>query len=114
MKRTFGDKIIREKMLLDPTLRGKWEEKEIVHALNPTDHLIAKIGIGIVTTVERYYEKYLAKQNETNARSYCLWRLRLHRRVKNNKDLLTKINDARNLGLNDSTPGRTCWDLNFD
>lgn len=114
MKRTFGDKIIREKMLLDPTLRGKWEEKEIVHALNPTDHLISKVGIGIVTTVERYYEKYLSKQNEANARAYCLWRLRLHRRVKNNKDLLTQINDARNLGLNDSTPGSTCWDLDFN
>ena len=55
MKRTFGDKTLREKMLLDPLLKGKWDEKEVVHALNPTDHLIAKVGIGIVTTVERYY-----------------------------------------------------------
>ena len=114
MKRTFGDKIIREKMLLDPLLKGKWDEKEIVHALNPIDNLISKVGIGIVTTVERYYEKYLTKPNEANARAYCLWRLRLHRRLKNDKILLNSINDARNLGLNDSFPGRTCWDLNFD
>jgi hypothetical protein len=62
--------------------------------LDPTDHLIAKVGIGIVDTVERYYQKYLAKPNDTNARSYCLWRLRLHRRLKNDKSLLKAINEA--------------------
>jgi len=114
MKKTFGDKQLREKMLLDPLLKGQWEESPTVHALNPTDHLIAKVGIGIVTTVERYYAKYLEKPNEANAKAYCLWRLRLHRRLKNDIDQLTAINQARNLGLNDTHPGRTLWDLNFD
>jgi hypothetical protein len=81
--------------------------------LDPTDHLIAKVGIGIVDTVERYYQKYLAKPNDTNARSYCLWRLRLHRRLKNDKSLLKAINEARNLGLFDEAPGKTLWDCEF-
>ena len=81
--------------------------------LNPTDHLIARVGIGIVDTVERYYQKYLAKPNEANARAYCLWRLRLHRRMKNDRDLLEAINAARTLGLFDENPGKTCWDLDF-
>ena len=114
MKRTFGDKTLREKMLLDPLLKGKWEEKEIVHALNPTDHLIAKVGIGIVTTVERYYEKYKKNPTPVTAKAYCLWRLRLHRQLDNNREILEKINEAKDLGLNDTEPGNTCWDLTFN
>jgi hypothetical protein len=82
--------------------------------LDPVDHLIAKVGIGIVDTVERYYQKYCNKPDESNARAYCLWRLRLHRRLKNDKALLSAINEARNLGLDDSNPGETCWDYIFD
>ena len=81
--------------------------------MDPVDHLIAKVGIGMVDTVERYYQKYLEKPNEANARAYCLWRLRLHRRLKNDKDLLEAINDARNLGLHDEDPGKTYWDCDF-
>ena len=84
-----------------------------IHALDPTDHLIAKIGIGIVQTVENHYQRYLTTPNEKNAKSYCLWRLRLHRRVRNDKGLLEAINTARNLGLDDSTPGKTCWEYDF-
>ena len=83
------------------------------HALDPVDHLIAKVGIGIVDTVERYYQKYSDKPNEANARAYCLWRLRLHRRLKNDKALLDAINEARNLGLYDEHPGKLCWDYEF-
>ena len=79
----------------------------------PTDHLIAKVGIGIVDTVERYYQKYQAKPNDVNAKAYCLWRLRLHRRLKNDRPLLEAINEARNLGLHDENPGKTCWDYDF-
>lgn len=114
MKLNFGDKAIRETMLNDPLLRGKWEETKPVHALTEVDHLITKIGIGIVQTVERYYKLYTEKPNEKNAKAYCLWRLRLHRRLKNDKVLLTAINNARNLGLEDSSPGKTCWDCTFD
>ena len=83
------------------------------HALDPVDHLIAKVGIGIVDTVERYYQKYVAKSNDANARAYCLWRLRLHRRLKNDKPLLEAINEARNLGLFDESVGKTFWDCEF-
>lgn len=85
-----------------------------VHALDRTDHLIEKVGIGIVSTVEKYYQRYLEKPNEANAKAYCLWRLRLHRRLKNDRDTLDAINEARNLGLEDNNPGKTCWDCIFD
>jgi hypothetical protein len=114
MKRNFGDKAMREAMLNNPTLRGQWEEVKPVHSLSPVDHLIARVGIGIVATVERYYEKYTKSPNEANARAYCLWRLRLHRRLKNDVATLEAINEARNLGLNDDIVGRTCWNLLFD
>lgn len=67
----------------------------------------------MVDTVERYYQKYLEKPNEANARAYCLWRLRLHRRLKNDVKLLEAINEARNLGLHDEKPGKTYWDCDF-
>ena len=89
------------------------QRKNHNHALDPVDHLIAKIGIGIVDTVERYYQKYQTKPNEVNARAYCLWRLRLHRRLKNDKALLEAINEARTLGLYDEAPGKLCWDCDF-
>lgn len=85
-----------------------------IHALDPVDHLIAKVGIGMVQTVESYYQKYCEQPNEKNAKAYCTWRLRLHRRLKNDRSLLDAINEARNLGLEDSSPGKTCWDMNFD
>jgi hypothetical protein len=83
------------------------------HALDPVDHLIAKVGIGIVQTVERYYQKYCEQPNDKNAKAYCTWRFRLHRRLKNDKVLLNSINEARNLGLDDDRPGKTCWDCDF-
>lgn len=114
MKKNFGDKAMRQAMLNNPLLRGQWEEVGAVHALKPSDHLIEKVGIGIVSTVERYYQKYTKTPNEANARAYCLWRLRLHRRLKNDIATLEAINEARTLGLFDETPGRTCWNLHFD
>jgi hypothetical protein len=113
MKKTFGDKTMREAMLADPLLRGKWEEGRTVRALTKEDHLIAKVGIGIVQTVERYYGAYCDKPNEKNAKQYTLWRLRLHQRLNNDRALLEEIDAARNLGLNDDRPGKLCWDLDF-
>ncbi len=84
------------------------------HALNPVDHLIAKVGIGMVQTVESYYNRYCQQPNEKNAKAYCTWRLRLHRRLKNDRNLLEVINEARTLGLNDPAPGKTCWDCEFN
>jgi hypothetical protein len=83
-------------------------------ALDPVDHLIAKVGISMVDTVERYYQKYLSKPDESNARAYCLWRLRLHRRLKNDRSSLEAINEARNLGLDTPLPGKTLWDCKFE
>lgn len=67
----------------------------------------------MVDTIERYYRRYLEKPDEKNAKAYCLWRLRLHRRLNNDKKLLDAINEARDLGLYDETPGKLCWDCQF-
>lgn len=82
-------------------------------ALQKVDHLIGKVGIGIVQTVENKYQKYLAEPTERNAREYTLWRLRLHRRLKNDVEILEAINEARSLGLYDENPGKLCWDCVF-
>lgn len=85
----------------------------MARALQKVDHLIEKVGIGIVQTVENKYQKYLAEPTERNAREYTLWRLRLHRRLKNDVEILEAINDARNLGLYDEEPGKLCWNCVF-
>ena len=85
----------------------------MARALQKVDHLIEKVGIGIVQTVERKYQKYLEDPSERNAREYVLWRLRLHRRLKNDRETLDSINEARNLGLYDEEPGKLCWDYVF-
>jgi len=82
-------------------------------ALRKVDHLIEKVGIGIVQTVESKYQKYLNDPSEKNAKDYVVWRLRLHRRLKNNVEVLEAINDARNLGLYDEEPGKLCWNCVF-
>ena len=114
MKTNFGDKALRQAMMNDPLLRGQWEESPTTHALNRVDHLIAKIGVGMVQTVETYYKKYCEQPNEKNAKQYCLWRLRLHRRLNNDRETLEAINEARNLGLFSEEPGKTCWNLSFE
>lgn len=86
----------------------------MARALNKTDHLIEKVGIGLVQTVERYYQKYLTVPSEANAKQYVLWRLRLHRRLKNDQATLDAINEARGLGLYDENPGELCWKYIFD
>jgi hypothetical protein len=85
----------------------------MARALQKVDHLIEKVGIGIVQTVERKYQKYLEDPSERNAREYVLWRLRLHRRLRNDRETLDSINEARNLGLYDEEPGKLCWDCVF-
>jgi hypothetical protein len=113
MKVNFGDKSLREAMKNNPMLRGKWEEAATVHALDPIDHLIERVGVGMVQTVEAYYKKYCDKPNEANARAYTKWRFRLHQRLKNDRETLDAINLARNLGLYDENPGKTFWDCEF-
>lgn len=82
--------------------------------LGTIDYAINRAGIGIVSTVEKHYQRYLSKPSEQNAKAYCLWRLRLHRRLRNDRLLLEAINEARNLGLYDDEPGNTCWELTFN
>jgi hypothetical protein len=85
-----------------------------IKALRRVDHLIEKVGIGILDCVERRYAAYKTNPTPTNAKQYCLWRLRLHRKLNNNREVLDAINEVRNLGLYDETPGDLCWNYDFD
>jgi predicted HTH transcriptional regulator len=111
MRIDFGTKEVREN---DPLLKGFINYNQPTRALKRVDHLIEKVGIGLVQTVEKYYKAYLDKPNESNAKKFVLWRLRLHRRMKNEIGILREINESRPLGLNDESMGITCWDMNFD
>jgi len=111
MRDDFGTKGIREN---DPFLKGFVNLRKPTRGLRRVDYLIEKAGIGLVQVVEKYYSAYLEKPNPANAKNYALWRLRLHKRLKNNRAVLEEINEARNLGLNDIGPGRLCWDYNFE
>lgn len=111
MRVNLGHKEFEE---LPPALRGLVEESPKVRSLSKVDHLIERVGIGIVQCVEKYYATWKEKPNEANRKKYLLWRLRLHRKLKNDRKTLDEINLARNLGLYDEEPGKLCWDLNFD
>ena len=101
-------------MGLKEALQRAAPEEAPTKALRRVDHLIQKVGIGILGCVERYYEAYKEKPNEANAKRYCLWRLRLHRKLNNDRATLDAINEVRNLGLYDEAPGDLCWDYDFD
>ena len=105
---------LRDSESLNSSILSTRDKPGHTRPLDPADHLIAKVGIGIVDTVGRYYQKYCDKSSPANAKAYCLWRLRLHRRLKNDKKLLDSINKARNLGLDDDRPGKLCWDCEFE
>jgi hypothetical protein len=106
----FGTKEVREN---NPFMRGFRDEKPI-RALSRVDHLIGKVGIPLVQAVESYYQQYLDKPNEVTAKKYRLWRLRLHRHMRNKLEMLREINESRPLGLDDDGPGPLCWDMDFD
>jgi hypothetical protein len=83
------------------------------HALKKPDFLIQKTGVALVEAVKSTYDAYLADPtNPKKITNFCKWRLRLHMRCNNDKEVLEILDDARNLGLKDSTPGETCW--NYD
>ena len=82
--------------------------------LSKADRIIEKVGVGMVEVVKSKYEEYLERPNKKNALEYCKWRLRLHRKLNNNRERLEEVNTARNLGLYDENPGPLCFDLEFD
>lgn len=82
--------------------------------LSKADRIIEKVGVGMVEVVKSKYEEYLERPNKKNALEYCKWRLRLHRKLNNNRERLEEVNTARTLGLYDENPGPLCFDLEFD
>jgi len=99
---------------LKEALQRAAPEEAPTKALREVDHLIKRVGIGILDCVERRYETYKKSPTPTNAKQYCLWRLRLHRKLNNDREVLDAINEARGLGLYDEGPGPLCWSYDFD
>lgn len=115
MRWNFGSKEMREKMKSDPMLRfdPAFEQKP-TRALREKDYLVSKIGINLYQAVSQTYESYLAQPDEKTAKKYCTWRLRLHQKFNNNRELLENFNKELKLGLFDEDPGKLCWDLDFN
>jgi hypothetical protein len=83
-------------------------------ALRKVDHLIENIGIPLVEAVRSSYDAYLADpKNPKKAESYRKWRLRLHLRANNNREVLELINEYRVLGLTDDGPGELCFEYDL-
>ena len=110
----FGDKDMQKRMASDPTLRWFQDTAKPTKALTKADKIISKVGVTLVECVKRRYDLYLEKPTPANARDYCLWRLRLHARLENNREKLEEVNAARGLGLYDEDPGPLCFDYDFD
>ena len=81
--------------------------------LSLSDKVIESVGVGTVEMVRARYEEYLEKPSKKTAVEYCLWRLRLHRKLNNDRERLEAVNEARGLGLYDENPGPICFDLEF-
>lgn len=83
-------------------------------ALRRVDHLVEKLGVPLVEAVKSSYDAYLADpKNPKKAENYRKWRLRLHLRANNNREMLELIDEYRELGLNDGGPGKPCWDYDL-
>jgi hypothetical protein len=114
MRINFGDRDMQEARKNDPLLRHFIDYDKPTRSLTKADKIIEKVGIGIVECVKTRYDTYLANPTPRNAKDYCLWRLRLHRRLNNNREQLEEVNEARQLGLYDENPGPLCFDYVFD
>ena len=83
-------------------------------ALRRVDHLVEKLGVALVEAVKSSYDAYLSDpKNPKKAENYRKWRLRLHLRANNNREMLELIDEYRVLGLNDDDPGRLCWEYDL-
>ena len=115
MRWNFGDKEMQERMKNDPLLRfDPALEQKPTRALRKRDYLVGKIGIGLYQAVSQTYEAYLTKPDKKTAKKYCTWRLRLHQKFNNNRELLESFNEEFALGLFNENPGPLCWDLEFN
>ena len=104
---------MQELLQNDPTLRWTPDYTRKTKALRKEDHLISKVGIGILQALETSYAAWKENPNEKTAKKYCTWRLRLHIKLKNDRGLLEEINELRGLGLFNEEVGPTCWDYDY-
>lgn len=70
-----------------------------------------RAGHAIVDALEAYYSQWQTKHTEKVQKQYMKWRLRLHRRWNSDIEFLEELDEAFNIGLNDSTIGKTLWDI---
>ncbi len=87
-----------------------WEREANEWSRN-AGRLRMRAGSGLIGALESYYEAWQTKPTERNKREYMLWRLRLHLRWNSNPEFLMELNETFNIGLTDSEPGPTYWEV---
>ena len=93
-------------------IRGlqKWE-KEAHEWSRYAGRLRMQAGSGLIGALESYYTQWKTKPTERITRDYMLWRLRLHLKWNGEPEFLEELNEAFDIGLRDTDPGPTYWDV---
>ena len=93
-------------------IRGlqKWES-EANEWSRKAGRLRMRAGSGLIGALESYYKAWQTKPTERNKREYMLWRLRIHLKWNGNPEFLMELNETFNIGLTDSKPGPTYWEV---
>lgn len=68
-------------------------------------------GHAIVDALESYYAQWQTKHTDRVRNEYMKWRVRLHRKWNDHPEFLEELDGAFDIGLNDSTIGKTLWDI---
>ena len=93
-------------------IRGlqKWE-KEAHEWSRYAGRLRMQAGSGLIGALESYYTQWKTKPTERITRDYMLWRLRLHLKWNGEPEFLEELNETFDIGLRDTEPGPTYWDV---
>ena len=76
--------------------------------------LKVRAGIGLISSLERWYSEWKTKRTDRNTRETLLWRLRLHLRHNNDPEFLMELDEYFDLGLTNEEVGPTYWDVPAD
>jgi hypothetical protein len=68
-------------------------------------------GHAIVDALESYYAQWQHKHTDRVRTEYMKWRVRLHRKWNDHPEFLEELNEAFDIGLDDTTIGKTLWDI---
>jgi hypothetical protein len=94
------------------SIRGlqKWE-KEAHEWSRYAGRLRMQAGSGLIGALESYYAQWKEKPTEGVTRDYMLWRLRLHLKWNAYPEFLEELDETFVIGLHDTEPGETYWDV---